>query len=59
MTSKLLSYVVCRFVDVEGDINFMGLVIKKETKTKAPGQQCFPLYSFIKALHNPTVNLLR
>ena len=50
-----------RFVEVKGDTNFMGLVIKEEpdTKVKAPGQQCFPLFSFIKALDSPTVNLLR
>ena len=40
----------------------MGLVIKEEeqnTKVQNPGQQCFPLFSFIKALDFPTVNLLR
>ena len=39
----------------------MGLVIKEEpdTKVKNPNQQCFPLFSYIKALDFPTVNLLR
>ena len=51
-----------RFVDVNiEDINFMGMVIREETNTKVqvPGQQCFPLFSYIKALDFPTVNLLR
>ena len=50
-----------RFVEVKGDTSFMGLVIKEEpgTKVKSPGQQCFPLFSFIMALEFPTVNLLR
>ena len=53
---------MCRFVDVNiEDMNFMGLVIKEESNTEAqnPGQQCFPLFSYIKALNFPIVNLLR
>ena len=48
-----------RFVDVEGGTGLMGLVIKEDQETKAPSQQCFPLYSYIKALNHPTINLLR
>jgi len=49
-----------RFVEVEKDPKFMGLVIKEKpnTKVKVPVQQCFPLFSYIKALDFPTVNLL-
>ena len=55
------SLYISSFVEVEKDINFMGLVTKEEPRSgvKAPGQQCFPLFSYIKALDYPTVNLLR
>jgi len=48
------------FVEVEKDINFMGLVTKEEpgSVVQVPGQQCFPLFSYLKALDYPTVNLL-
>ena len=50
-----------RFVEMMSDTYFMGSVIKEEENTKVltPSQQCFPLFSFIKALEFPTVNLLR
>ena len=48
-----------RFVEVEGGTGLMGLVIKEDQETKKPSQQCFPLYSYIKALNFPTINLLR
>ena len=48
-----------RFVDIKGDTDLMGLVMKEGTQARAPGQQCFPLYSYIMALNHPTVNLLR
>ena len=65
MYGELYKYIFifcCRFVEVNiEDMNFMGLVIKEEpnSKVKNPGQQCFPLFSYIKALNSPTVNLLR
>ena len=39
----------------------MGMVIKEENnkKVEVPGQQCFPLFSYIMALDFPTINLLR
>ena len=57
-TSNLI-YDLLRFVEAEGGTGLMGLVIKDEQETKSPGQQCFPLYSYIKALNHPTINLLR
>ena len=62
MVNKKTLLFLCRFVDVNiEDMNFMGLVIKEESNTKVqnPGQQCFPLFSYIKALNFPIVNLLR
>lgn len=49
-----------RFVEGKTGFNFMGLVIKEtDEKIQKPSLQCFPLFSYIKALDFPTVNLLR
>ena len=58
---KILNFVLS-FVEVEEDAKFMGLVINEKSKIKKiqrPGQQCFPLFSYIMALDFPTINLLR
>ena len=48
-----------RFVDFDEDASFMGVFSKPVNEKKGPRQQCFPLFSFIKALDHPTINLLR
>ena len=61
LSHPIYEYISHRFVEVMSTIHTMGLVIKEKASTTVenPGQQCFPLFSFIKALDFPRVNLLR